>query len=141
MPLWQRVVERGRVRYEINPQHPLVTRIEGAKGEKGDAGVAGPAGPAGAEAPQSAALGGGAVATKAVTIRTSCVIRRNKAKRRVAKCVVKVPAGTPKATWALTSGGHRIASGKLKAGQRTLVINAVIPKAINGWVSVKVTKS
>ena len=38
MPLWQRVVERGRVRYEINPQHPLVTRIEGAKGEPVDLG-------------------------------------------------------------------------------------------------------
>ncbi len=38
MPLWQRVVERGRVRYEINPQHPLVTRIEGAKGEPIDMG-------------------------------------------------------------------------------------------------------
>ena len=38
MPLWQRVVERERVRYEINPQHPLVARIEGAKGEPVDLG-------------------------------------------------------------------------------------------------------
>ncbi len=38
MPLWQRIVERGRVCYAINGEHPLVMRIEEAKGEPVDLG-------------------------------------------------------------------------------------------------------
>lgn len=36
LSLWSRVSDRGRVRYEINRDHPLVTRIQGAVGEPVD---------------------------------------------------------------------------------------------------------
>ncbi len=36
LPMWSRITERGRVRYEINRSHPLVSAIDGLRGEPVD---------------------------------------------------------------------------------------------------------
>jgi hypothetical protein len=38
LPMWSRVKERGRVRYEINRNHPLVSKIDGLRGGPVDLG-------------------------------------------------------------------------------------------------------
>ncbi len=33
LPMWSRITERGRVRYEINRSHPLISALDGLRGE------------------------------------------------------------------------------------------------------------
>lgn len=35
-PVWERVVERGKIRYELNREHPLVKRLSETHGERSD---------------------------------------------------------------------------------------------------------
>lgn len=125
----------------MNPD--LVPCEKGDKGDKGDTGATGATGSTGAtgaagiDAPASAAL----VVTKVkiYTVRSSCMVKRNFKKARVAYCLVKVPKGTPKAKWELLAGGSRIATGSVKGGVRTFRVTKVLPKTVGGWITVKLT--
>lgn len=108
----------------------------GATGATGSQGSAGPAGLDGAPAPQAAAL----VVSKVVTVRTSCMVKRNRLKQRVAYCLVKTPKNTPASKWTMFAGGTRIATGNVKSGVREFRVTKALGKTVGGWITVTVTK-
>lgn len=107
----------------------------GAQGVKGDTGATGATGAAGPSGPSAAAL----VVTKVFTVRSSCMVKRNARKTRVAHCLVKVPKGTPSSKWELFAGNTRIGTGFVKAGTREFRVTKALPKTVGGWVTVKLT--
>lgn len=108
------------------------TGAAGVEGAKGEPGAAATALPGSADAKPAAAQ---------IVATTRCVtVKQRKSKLRTAVCTIRLAKARATATrYSVAVAGVKIGGGRIKAGQKVLVVRHKIPSTLGGWVRIKVT--